>query len=404
MKATYYKPRDCWTVIVPPRFSETGRKQRRFFATRKEAGDFATDLNRKGNVGAVQLDEEEKRVLAFIRADDLYSPERLAAAWRSFTQNGISTGGIKTVAELVELFYLRQQKEKRSPVTLQDDRRRLRPFMAKFGNANVNEISPAMIRQYFEDMAPGTNRRSHHKTVRKVWKWASDLEHVGVDPMAKIKPRDDWGVNNETIAPEVYLRILRVVAGLEAPRPDMPEQNANQRKGIANLKKLVPYFVLGGLAGMRRCELVSHHAGDPVIEWSDIFWKKNLIHVRDEIAKQTRAKDRQRWIPLEPAARAILEPLKGKGRIVPVSHTAFNRLAARRRDAMKLELPENCLRNSYASFGQTFRSSGDVARAMGDQESTIRRFYTERLEPETGRAWFENPAYFEIAAALAAAA
>jgi hypothetical protein len=61
---------------------------------------------------------------------------------------------------------------------------------------------------------------------------------------------------------------------------------------------------------MRRCEMVSRHAGDPVIEWSDILWDDNVIHVRDEVAKQTRAKDRQRWIPLEPSARKILEPLK----------------------------------------------------------------------------------------------
>src|SRR5258707_10098483 len=112
MKPTYYKPRDCWTVIVPPRFSETGKKQRRFFASKKAAGDFVIDLNRKGNVGAVELDEEEKKVLAFIRADQLYSPERLAEAWRAFSRNGIATNGGKTVGELIEFFYVRQQKEK----------------------------------------------------------------------------------------------------------------------------------------------------------------------------------------------------------------------------------------------------------------------------------------------------
>jgi hypothetical protein len=56
---------------------------------------------------------------------------------------------------------------------------------------------------------------------------------------------------------------------------------------------------------------------------------------------------------------------------------------------MKLKLPENCLRNSYATYAQTFRSSGEVAKAMGDQESTIQRFYTRKLKPETSRAWFD---------------
>ena len=398
MKASFYAPRNCWRVIVPPRFTGTEKRQRRFFASRKEAAKFISTVNQTGNIGRVELDEEEERVLFSIRADDRYSPERLAEAWRAFTQNGIATNGGKTVGELIELFYLRQLKEKRSPVTLQDDRRRLRPFMAAFGSQKGASITAGMIHEYFEKIGPGTNRRSHYKSVRKFWNWANRLDYVAADPMAKMKPMDEWGVNNETISPESFHRILRVCAGLEAPRADMKEAAENEKTGVANLKKLIPYFVLGGLQGMRRCELVSHHAGDPVIEWSDILWKKNLIHVRDCVAKQTRAKDRQRWIPLEPAARAILEPLKGKGPIVPMCHTAFNRLAARRRDLMKLKLPENCLRNSYCTYAQTFRGRGDVARAMGDNEATIARFYTEKLEPETGRAWFEDPQYQAIAA------
>jgi hypothetical protein len=50
--------------------------------------------------------------------------------------------------------------------------------------------------------------------------------------------------------------------------------------------------------------------------------------------------------------------------------------------------PENCLRNSYATYAQTFRSSGDVARAMGDAESTVKRFYVRTLEPGVGKKWF----------------
>jgi site-specific recombinase XerD len=381
MKAKWFEPRSCWRVLVPPRFSETGKRQDRYFQKREDATKFISDVNRKGNVANVELDEEEKRVLAVIRAHDLYSPDRLALAWRRLIENGHSEGGDQTVSELVEAFYARQIKEKRSPATLSDDRWRLNRFAAALGTKNARDVIPADLRRYFEEIGPGTNRRSHHKTLRKLWKWAFELEHVAVDPMAKIKAADKWGVNDETITAETFGRLLRVCAGVEAPGKDL--------EPTKRFAKLLPYFVLGGLAGMRRCEMVSRHAGDPVIEWSDILWKKNLIHVRDEVAKQTRAKDRQRWIPLEPAARALLEPLKQKsGRVIPICHTAFNRAAARRRDLMKLKLPENCLRNSYATYAQTFRSSGEVAKAMGDQESTIARFYTRKLEPETGRAWF----------------
>ena len=56
---------------------------------------------------------------------------------------------------------------------------------------------------------------------------------------------------------------------------------------------------------------------------------------------------------------------------------------------MKIRLPDNCLRNSYATYAQTFRSLGDVARAMGDREETIKRFYVQTLKPGTGRHWFD---------------
>ena len=38
-----------------------------------------------------------------------------------------------------------------------------------------------------------------------------------------------------------------------------------------------------------------------------------------------------------------------------------------------------------------FRSehSGDVAKAMGDNEATVCRYYIKKLEPDTGQAWFD---------------
>jgi hypothetical protein len=52
---------------------------------------------------------------------------------------------------------------------------------------------------------------------------------------------------------------------------------------------------------------------------------------------------------------------------------------------MRVRSPENCLRNSYATYAKTFRSSGDVARAMGDAEGTVKRFYVQTLEPGAER-------------------
>ena len=83
-----------------------------------------------------------------------------------------------------------------------------------------------------------------------------------------------------------YSRLPRVVQGKEEPS-----------EGIlvtTEYMDLSPYFVLSGLAGLRTCELIRSAPEDPVLVWEDILWTKKLIIVRDEVAKQTKARDRKR--------------------------------------------------------------------------------------------------------------
>jgi hypothetical protein len=178
----------------------------------------------------------------------------------------------------------------------------------------------------------------------------------------------------------LFQRLLRVTQGLEAPREGL--------KVTDKYEGLVPYFVLGGLQGLRTCEIIKEHGNDPVIEWRDFLWKKKLVVVRDEVAKQTRARDRLRYVPLQAATVKILKLLAGTGPVIPVSSSTFYGWRQELCKEMRVRWPENCLRNSYATYAQTFRSSGDVARAMGDAESTVKRFYVRTLEPGFGKRWF----------------
>ena len=191
---------------------------------------------------------------------------------------------------------------------------------------------------------------------------------------------DKWGVNAEHLSISVYSRLLRVAAGKEPP--------AKGQELTTKYKFLLPYFILAGIAGLRTCELVRSEPRDPVLNWEDILWAKNLILVRHAVAKQTRSRDHKRYVPLEQKAAEILKPLAGRG---PVIGCCDNHLYIKRRELardMKIKLLENCLRNSYATYSLTFRSLGDVAKAMGDAEVTVKRYYVETLEPDVGREWF----------------
>jgi hypothetical protein len=82
--------------------------------------------------------------------------------------------------------------------------------------------------------------------------------------------------------------------------------------------------------------------------------------------------------------------VKTSGPVVNIYQSSHTKLIAELLGKLEIELPENGLRNSYATYAQSFRSPGDVAKACGDLESTIKRFYTNRsIEPDEGRPWFE---------------
>jgi len=47
---------------------------------------------------------------------------------------------------------------------------------------------------------------------------------------------------------------------------------------------------------LRICELARSEPTDPVLNWEDILWAKNLILVRHEVTKQTTSRDHKRYI------------------------------------------------------------------------------------------------------------
>jgi hypothetical protein len=368
---------------VPPSDSDTGRRIARHFLRKEDAEKFIAAHRKTGSVALADLSLEERHVLGLIRQAEDYSPKLLLNVWHQHQQEKQSAGrrGPElTVSELAAKFYERQLREKRSKRTLMDDRVRLRRFTESLGGMSATNCSSSDIVAYLESIPPGTNRRSHYKALKKLWRWAYQLGYVDAEPMARMRPMDSWGANVDFLSVPLYSRILRVVQGQEEPSEGVPV--------TLDYKDWLPYFVLGGLAGLRTCEMVRSAPDDPVLTWEDILWNEKLIHVRHEVAKQTRARDRKRYVPLEPAAAEILRPLAGAGPIMTMCENHFYICRRELAGLMKIKLPDNCLRNSYATYAQTFRSLGDVAKAMGDREETIKRFYVQTLKPDTGRNWF----------------
>ena len=279
-------------------------------------------------------------------------------------------------------FVERQRKENRNRRTIYSDRQALK-YLCQFAGRELPliELTEARLNEYFDTMQPGGRRRTQHSRLKKFLNWCSQSGYLVVNPMEKMKPREKWNSNKEILGVDAFRRILFVIAGVEPIKlGELP---------TLRYQRLLSFYVLGGMAGLRRRELISSDPRDPVIEWTDIWWKKNLIEIRDEVAKQVGLTDHKRYPALEPAAKEwLLMVAKPSGRIVEISQSTLQQLNNELLDSVKLKVPENGLRNSYASYGLSFRTLGEVSKAMGDNEATTSRYYIKKLEPDTGQAWF----------------
>jgi integrase len=375
MKVTFYRPRNRYRFIIPARWSDTGKRQVRFFESKVAAEAAARKVMRDGGL---QPEISETQQAALVLAKKLgVSENQFLDALKHYEKTVLSLKKPgATIHEVALAFQAFQEDTGKHPVTRRKYRSTLNRFCLMVGHhLPIVEVTEEMITEdFFKLFKTVGTRKSQWSNLHAFFKWAIKKGYLSTHPLANAERLGKWKSKKGFLAIEDFHRILLACAN-KYPR-------------------LLPYFVLGGLAGLRRCEMLSSQPieQDPRIEWSDINFKQNKIRIRHEVAKETLADDRQRTIPLEPAAREWLAMVaKTEGPVIAISQSTLQREKAILLDELGLKVPDNCLRNSYASYAASFRGLGDVARAMGDLEITIKRFYVDAGvdDPDLGRAWFD---------------
>ncbi len=382
MKVKWYETRKRWRLIVPARFTSTGKKRFILFKSKTEGEAEIRRILNRGSSSKPQISEADEAALTLAKDEGL-SPQQMLDAIRLYKQQVLSVTKKATLEEACKAFIEHQQHEQRNVRTVWSDRQALRDKLipALGATTPMTEVTLKKVEDCVGAFPPGGTRKTFFIRVKKFLKWAWREGYTATNLMAGSKSADNWKENTEKMDVETFRRILFVVAGLE---PTHPGEAPTLR-----FQRLLPRYVLGGMAGLRSCEIVPSYPNDPVIEWSDILWNKNLVMVRHEVAKQTKAQDRLRYVNLEPAAKEWLRLVaKPSGPMLDISLTRYTQLHRELRKALGLRLPKNGWRNSYASYRLSIESPGTVAKAMGDTEATMKRWYTETLEPGDGHAWF----------------
>jgi integrase len=159
--------------------------------------------------------------------------------------------------------------------------------------------------------------------------------------------------------------------------------------------KTLPYWAIGGFAGLRTAELER-------LEWRDIHFDRGLIEVTASKAKSAR----RRFVNIEPALAQWLEPYRGEhGKVCPVN---LRRLLLDDRERAGLSRwPSNALRHSFASYHLArFENAPKTALQLGHTSAAIVfAHYRELVTPEAAAEyWAIVPAHGPSIVRLAASA
>jgi integrase len=361
-----------WSVRIPARYTNTGRRQKKIFATKKKAETFISGFQAEKAVhGEAAISAEERAALVVVRQElgDV-SLLDVIAHYKSTGRGLIPV----TVEEACEAFIARKKAEKLNPATVQDISWRLRQLSRYFAQKKLHELTPSMLDGYLRTKN-GWDAKSHLKRLRLLVTWALRERHLLVNPLLELEAVKTPPAKRNLVSPEDLKKLLK----------------AAQHSDPLVLR----YLVLSAYGFIRVQEIVRRFPNEPVLCWEDVCLPTKELVVRGEVAKATRrAGGDERFIPLQPLLYSWLYPFivddNLTGRIVPINVALFGRRLRAVCAMAGVKLDSNSLRRSCLSYFISAHTDVGVQRVSafsGNSEGTCRGYYLKLVDAETAKAW-----------------
>jgi integrase len=338
-----------WVVSLGKKYTG-GRRQRRYFTSRKDAKDYILESEQARR----QLGREAFVLPLSLRAEALACSQALISINATLTQaveffirNRPQLEMAKSVEELKEEFLKSRKAMNCRPRTLVQYESYLRVICGEFGKTDITRILRQDIEDWLEesDWSPRT-RKNYLVTFSTILNFAAAKGYRADNPAASI---------DHPILDDRPIGILTV----------------EQTSGLLGLAKkfdpeMLPALAIGLFAGLRRSELFA-------LDWSEIDHKHRTIEV-----KGIKAKTRQRrLVSVADNLLAWLNPdRKTSGAIIPsrnidVFPERLHELAVK---AGITPWPHNAMRHSFGSYflGRT-KDENLTASEMGNSPGVIVR-------------------------------
>jgi integrase len=144
---------------------------------------------------------------------------------------------------------------------------------------------------------------------------------------------------------------------------------------------LLPVLALGGLAGLRREEILR-------LEWADVWRVDGKVEISARIAKGRK----RRLVDICPALAAWLLPYRqATGPVWGKSPDALEEAFARLRDSVAVPAPRNGLRHAFITFHMAMHSNENLTAAeAGNSPQMIHDHYRALATKSEAESWFAS--------------
>jgi hypothetical protein len=279
--------------------------------------------------------------------------------------------------------------------SLSDDGYAMNMLVKKFGASQLASITTKDLRNFFRSIPMGdegmaSNKISLRSKIGPFFTWAhKEGKLLRENPITPISKKDlgKMGVNKDYYTPEVFLRMLRITAGVE-PVTEGGETTTEFRD------TLYPWFVGSGFLGLRTDEIIGRKASDHRVRWSDCKFDTAKdahnahVHIRREVGKGGKEGRIEAAFALT-AFQAWLPKPQEDGFICPVLQHRIQVAKARFTKLTGIELPDNGLRNSFATYCRAHMQSAVLAaEQLRNHVSVAEKNYITILPRTVGETYF----------------
>ena len=248
----------------------------------------------------------------------------------------------------------------------QDDlTRHLTKFKEKFGTENLLSVRRPDLESWLQELQVSAKTFTHyHGAVSQFMTWAQGRSYLPdttheAKKVQRPKPKKVKG--KECFSPEEMIKLLAV---------------ANPQEATC--------LALQAFLGLRLEEICPYKAGDAALEWSDIKWEQNAVHIRAEVGKTG-----ERYIHHLPAnLKQWLKLCKEQnGRVCTYRQLPENYAKLSRKSGVNWKA--NGLRHGYGSYRLAITKDYNlVSDEMGNSPAVLKRDYRVPQTEQAAKAWF----------------